>query len=113
MVITPKGLWEHSAYQTDTQFVVEVKQIIPDPNKLVQGSKAGYSGEKLSLNFQNIDVRSVLQVIADFTGFNIITSDTVSGNLTLRLKDVPWDQALDIIMQSKGLGQRKTGNVIW
>src|SRR5690606_18008921 len=66
-----------------------------------------------SLNFQNIDVRSVLQVVADFTGLNIITSDTVAGNLTLRLKDVPWDQALDIIMQSKGLTMRKTGNVIW
>jgi type IV pilus assembly protein PilQ len=113
MVIEPQGVWEQSAYQADKRFIIDIKPIIEDPNKLVQGSKAGYSGEKLSLNFQNIDVRSVLQVIADFTGFNIITSDTVSGNLTLRLKDVPWDQALDIIMQSKGLSQRKTGNVIW
>ena len=113
MVIEPQGNWEQSAYQADKRFIIDVKPIVEDPNKLVQGSKAGYSGEKLSLNFQNIDVRSVLQVIADFTGFNIITSDTVSGNLTLRLKDVPWDQALDIIMQSKGLSQRKTGNVIW
>jgi len=113
MVIEPQGNWEQSAYQTDKRFIIDVKPIVEDPNKLVQGSKTGYSGEKLSLNFQNIDVRSVLQVIADFTGFNIITSDTVSGNLTLRLKDVPWDQALDIIMQSKGLSQRKTGNVIW
>ena len=70
-------------------------------------------GEKLSLNFQNVEVRAVLQVIADFTGLNIITSDTVTGNLTLRLKDVPWDQALDIILQSKGLDMRKTGNVVW
>lgn len=113
MVIEPQGNWEQSAYQTDKRFIIDIKPVVEDPNKLVQGSKPGYHGEKLSLNFQNIDVRSVLQVIADFTGFNIITSDTVSGNLTLRLKDVPWDQALDIIMQSKGLTQRKTGNVIW
>lgn len=113
MVIAPKGLWEHNAYQSDNQFVVEVKMVTEDPNKLVQGSGRGYQGEKLSLNFQNIDVRAVLQVIADFTNFNIITSDTVSGNLTLRLKDVPWDQALDIILQAKGLDMRKSGNVIW
>ncbi len=113
MVIEPKGLWEHNAYQTDTQFVVEVKPVKEDPNKLVQGTRGGYSGEKLSLNFQNIEVRSVLQVIADFTNLNIITSDTVSGNLTLRLKDVPWDQALDIILQTRGLDMRKNGNVIW
>lgn len=113
MVITPKGLWEHNAYQSDTQFVIEVKQVVEDPKKLVQGTAQKFGGEKLSLNFQNIDVRSVLQVIADFTNFNIITSDTVSGNLTLRLKDVPWDQALDIIMQAKGLDMRKNGNVIW
>ncbi len=113
MVIEPKGNWEQSAYQADKRFIIDVRPIVEDPNKLVQGSKPGYAGEKLSLNFQNIDVRSVLQVVADFTGLNIITSDTVSGNLTLRLKDVPWDQALDIIMQSKGLTMRKTGNVIW
>ena len=112
MIITPQGQWEHSAYQSDNQFVVEVKPLTIDPNKLVQGSKGGYQGEKLSLNFQNVEVRAVLQVIADFTNFNIITSDTVSGNLTLRLKDVPWDQALDIILQSKGLDMRKNGNVI-
>lgn len=113
MVIAPKGLWEHNAYQSDNQFVVEVKQLVEDPNKLVQSSRRGYQGEKLSLNFQNIDVRAVLQVIADFTDFNIITSDTVGGSLTLRLKDVPWDQALDIILQAKGLDMRKNGNVIW
>ena len=113
MVISPKGLWEHNAYQSDNQFVVEVKQLVEDPNKLVQSGRRGYQGEKLSLNFQNIDVRAVLQVIADFTDFNIITSDTVGGNLTLRLKDVPWDQALDIILQAKGLDMRKNGNVIW
>ncbi len=113
MVIEPKGLWEHSAYQTDTQFVVEVKQIVPDPNKLTQGSRAGFTGEKLSLNFQNVEVRSVLNVIADFTDLNIITSDAVGGSLTLRLKDVPWDQALQIILDTRGLDMRKNGNVIW
>ncbi len=113
MIIEPKGEWEHSSYQADKKFIVDIKPIVEDPSKLVQGSRQGYKGDKLSLNFQNIEVRSVLQVIADFTGFNIITSDTVSGNLTLRLKDVPWDQAMDIIMESKGLSMRKTGNVIW
>jgi type IV pilus assembly protein PilQ len=112
MVIEPRGIWEYSAYQTDTQFIVEVKPVKEDPNRLVQSSTPGYSGEKLSLNFQNVEVRAVLQVIADFTGLNIITSDTVGGNLTLRLKDVPWDQALDIILQAKGLSKRKNGNVV-
>ncbi|MDD2832803.1 MAG: type IV pilus secretin PilQ [Methylotenera sp.] len=112
MIIEPKGNWEQSAYQADKKFIIDVRQVVEDPNKLVRGSKPGYAGEKLSLNFQNIEVRSVLQVIADFTGLNIITSDTVTGNLTLRLKDVPWDQALEIILQSKGLDKRKTGNVI-
>jgi type IV pilus assembly protein PilQ len=111
MVIEPRGNWEHSAYQSDTQFVVEIRPVRVDPNKLTQGP--GYQGEKLSLNFQNIEVRSLLQVIADFTNFNVVTSDTVTGSLTLRLKDVPWDQALDIILQAKGLGLRKSGNVIW
>ncbi len=112
MVVEPQGMWEHSAYQTDNQFILEVKKIVEDPNKLVQSSRPGYAGEKLSLNFQNVEIRSVLQVIADFTGFNIIASDTVAGNITLRLKDVPWDQALDIILQSKNLSKRKNGNVI-
>ncbi|MGP1629488.1 MAG: type IV pilus secretin PilQ [Giesbergeria sp.] len=111
MVIEPIGEWEHSAYQSDNQFVVEVRQKKVDLSKLTQGP--GYSGEKLSLNFQNIEVRSLLQVIADFTNFNIVTSDTVTGSLTLRLKDVPWDQALQIIMDAKGLGMRKTGTVLW
>ena len=111
MVVEPRGAWEHSAYQSDNQFVLEVRSRKIDPNKLTQGP--GYSGEKLSLNFQNIEVRALLQVIADFTNFNVVTSDTVTGNVTLRLKDVPWDQALDIILQAKGLGLRKSGNVIW
>lgn len=111
MTVTPKGNWEHSAYQSDNQFVLEVRERKVDDSKLTQGP--GYNGEKLSLNFQNIEVRSLLQVIADFTNFNIVTSDSVSGAVTLRLKDVPWDQALDIILQAKGLGMRKSGNVIW
>jgi type IV pilus assembly protein PilQ len=111
MVVEPRGAWEHSAYQTDNQFVLEVRPVKVDPNKLTQG--AGFSGEKLSLNFQNIEVRALLQVIADFTNFNVVTSDSVTGTVTLRLKDVPWDQALDIILQSKGLGVRKSGNVLW
>jgi len=111
MVIEPAGQWEHSAYQSDEQFVIEVKEIKVDPKKLTQG--VGYTGQKLSLNFQNIEVRSLLQVIADFTNFNIVTSDSVSGSVTLRLQDVPWDQALDIILQAKGLGLRKSGNVLW
>jgi len=110
MLVEPRGAWEHSAYQSDNQFVLEVRAQKVDPNKLVQG--AGYAGEKLSLNFQNIEVRALLQVIADFTNFNVVTSDTVTGNVTLRLKDVPWDQALDIILQAKNLGLRKSGNVI-
>nr|WP_232727959.1 type IV pilus secretin PilQ [Acidovorax sp. 69] len=111
MTIESSGDWEHSAYQSDNQFVVEIRQRKIDLSKLTQGP--GYSGEKLSLNFQNIEVRSLLQVIADFTNFNIVTSDTVTGALTLRLKDVPWDQALQIIMDAKGLGMKKTGSVLW
>ncbi|KQU84580.1 secretin [Variovorax sp. Root318D1] len=111
MTIEAKGDWEHSAYQSENQFVVEVRARKVDPAKLTQG--VGYNGEKLSLNFQNIEIRSLLQVIADFTNFNIVTSDSVTGSLTLRLKDVPWDQALDIIMQAKNLGMRKNGSVLW
>jgi len=111
MVVTPKGNWEHSAYQSDNQFVLEVRERVVDNTRLSQGP--GYTGEKLSLNFQNIEVRSLLQVIADFTSFNVVTSDSVTGSLTLRLKDVPWDQALDIILQAKGLDKRKNGNVLW
>ncbi|MDD4912936.1 MAG: type IV pilus secretin PilQ [Sideroxydans sp.] len=110
--IEPKGLWEYSAYQTDNKFIIEVKAVVEDPNKLVKGNVPGYSGEKLTLNFQNISTREALSVIADFTGLNMVISDTVSGSLTLRLKDVPWDQAFDIILQSKGLDMRKNGNVI-
>ncbi len=113
MVIEPKGFWEHSAYQTDAQLVVEVKPLKQEQAEAVGRKGKTYRGEKLSLNFQNVEVRAVLRVIADFTGLNIVTSDSVSGNLTLRLKDVPWDQALDIVLQSKGLDTRTNGNVMW
>ncbi|MBV9361464.1 MAG: AMIN domain-containing protein, partial [Betaproteobacteria bacterium] len=111
MVVEPKGVWEHNAYQSDTQFVLEVKAVTQDPSRTSQRGR--YTGEKLSLNFQNVEVRAVLNVIADFTDLNIITSDTVTGNITLRLKDVPWDQALEIILQTRGLDSRRSGNVIW
>jgi type IV pilus assembly protein PilQ len=111
MLITPKGKWDYSAYQTGNQFILDVRSL-EDPN-IAKNEKPQYTGEKLTLNFQNVEVRSVLQVIADFTGLNIIASDTVSGNVTLRLKDVPWDQALDIIMRAKGLDKRASGSVIW
>jgi type IV pilus assembly protein PilQ len=111
MIVEPRGQWEHNAYQTDTQFVLEVKPVVADPSRATQRGR--YTGEKLSLNFQNVEVRAVLNVIADFTDLNIITSDTVTGNITLRLKDVPWDQALEIILQTRGLDSRRAGNVIW
>jgi type IV pilus assembly protein PilQ len=110
MLIHPTGNWEHAAYQTDNKFIVEVKPVYVDPEKLSKGP--GYTGEKLTLNFQKIDVREALNVIADFTETNMVISDTVKGNITLRLKDVPWDQAFDIILQSRGLDMRKNGNVI-
>ncbi len=111
MIITPKGKYEHLAYQTGSVFTVSVKPVIEkaDEKKV---DEFGYSGEKLSLNFQNIDVRAALQVLADFTGLNFVVSDTVKGSLTLRLKDVPWDQALDLIVDSKNLAVRKKGNVV-
>lgn len=105
------GVWEYSAYQMDNQFIVEVKPTEQENKKAADGTPI-YTGEKLSLNFQNVDLRAVLQVIADFTGLNIIASDTVSGKLTLRLKDVPWDQALDLILTTKGLDKRLNGNVM-
>ncbi|WP_374350075.1 type IV pilus secretin PilQ [Chitinimonas sp.] len=113
MVIAPRGNWEYSAYQADNRFIVDVRNIDEQAKKLAALDKPVYKGDKLSLNFQSVEVRTVLQVIAEFTGKNIITSDTVSGNLTLRLKDVPWDQALDLILQSKGLDKRENGSVMW
>ena len=111
MVISAKGKYEHLAYQAGEMFTVNVKPIVEKPDEKKK-DEFGYSGDKLSLNFQNIDVRAALQVIADFTNLNFVTSDTVKGNLTLRLKDVPWDQALDIIATAKNLAVRKSGNVV-
>ncbi len=111
LLVEPSGNWEHSAFQTDRQFVLEVREVRPATDPAARGRT--FTGEKISLDFQNIEVRSVLQVIADFTNINIVTSDAVEGSLTLRLRDVPWDQALDIILHAKDLGMRKTGNVIW
>lgn len=112
MVITPKGLWEHNAYQTDNQFVVEVKKIVEDPNKLVQGTKTGYQGPRVSINYQNGDVRALLRLMAEELGLNAVISETVTGTTTLVLKDVPADQVIDIIFQQKGLDMRKKGNII-
>ncbi|WP_373889882.1 type IV pilus secretin PilQ [Massilia sp. H6] len=112
MTIDAQGTWEQSVYQSDTQLIVDVRPVKEDANKLGQGS-TGYRGEKLSFNFQNVEVRAALQAIADISGLNIITSDSVTGNLTLRLRDVPWDQALDVVLQAKGLDMRKNGNVLW
>lgn len=111
MVITPQGKYEQLAFQTGNVFTVSIKPIIEKPDEK-QVDEFGYSGEKLSLNFQNIDVRAALQVLADFTGLNFVVSDSVSGNLTLRLKDVPWDQAMDLIVDAKNLAVRKKGNVV-
>ncbi len=112
LVVDSEGNWDHSAYQAEKQFVVEVRRAVEDPNKLVQGPNKAYNGDKLSLNFQNVEIRSVLQVIADFTGLNIIAADNVTGNINLRLKDVPWDQALDIILQTRNLSMKRQGNVV-
>ncbi len=112
MTIDAQGAWEQSVYQSDTQLIVDVRPVKEDPNR-PGGSAAGYRGEKLSFNFQNVEVRAALQAIADISGLNIITSDSVTGNLTLRLRDVPWDQALDVVLQAKGLDMRKNGNVLW
>lgn len=112
MVITPMGNYDYIAYQADDQFTIEVRQLTKKEVEEKKKDEFGYSGERLSLNFQDIEVRSVLQLIADFTGINVVVSDTVSGSLTLRLKNVPWDQALDIILKTKGLAMRQTGNVM-
>lgn len=112
MIITPEGNYEFLSYQSDDQLIIEVKPLTNKEKEELKKEKFGYTGEKLSLNFQNIEVRAVLQLIADFTGLNMVASDTVDGTVTLRLKNVPWDQALDIILKSKGLGMRKNGNVI-
>jgi type IV pilus assembly protein PilQ len=112
MSITANGDFEHLAYQTDQVYTIEVAPISKAEEEKRKKAKFGFTGERLSLNFQDIEVRSVLQLLADFTGLNLVVSDSVEGNLTLRLKNVPWDQAMDIILKTKGLAQRRAGNVI-
>lgn len=112
MVIVPSGEYDHVAYQTDNLYTVEIKPTTKEQQETRRREQLGYTGERLSLNFQDIEVRSVLQLIADFTGTNIVVSDTVTGNLTLRLQNVPWDQALDIVLKTKGLAMRKNNDVI-
>ena len=112
ITLSTSGKFEHLAYQTDKTLVIEVKPISDELKAEARKEEFGYQGEQLSLNFQNIEVRAVLQLLADFTGMNLVTSDTVQGNLTLRLKNVPWDQALDIILKTKGLAMRQNGNVM-
>ena len=116
MTVDAQGDWEQSVFQSDTQLVVEVRKVEQDPNRNSAGSRdnpQGYRGEKLSFDFQDVEVRAALQAVADISGLNIIASDSVTGSLTLRLKDVPWDQALDVILTAKGLDQRKNGTVVW
>ena len=112
MVIKPTGLYEHLAYQSDNTLTIELRALTKEEEVENKKKKFGYTGERLSLNFQNIEVRAVLQLIADFTEKNLVASDTVAGNVTLRLKNVPWDQALDIILKSRGLDKREIGNVM-
>ncbi|MDH5593640.1 MAG: type IV pilus secretin PilQ [Gammaproteobacteria bacterium] len=112
MVVAASGNYDHLAYQSNNLFTIDVKPMSKEEEEALKKEKFGYTGERLSLNFQDIEVRAVLQLIADFTQLNMVTSDTVSGNLTLRLKNVPWDQALDIILKTKGLAMRQRGNVM-
>jgi type IV pilus assembly protein PilQ len=113
MKIELEGFSENVAFQADKRFTIEVKPISKEDKVKQNEDKQQYTGERLSLNFQDIEVRSVLQLIADFTGLNMVASDTVRGNVTLRLKNVPWDQALDIILKTKGLDKRQMGNVLF
>lgn len=112
MVIAPLSEYEYQSYQADDLVTIELRPLTKQEKEDIQKSKFQYTGDRLSLNFQDIEVRSVLQLLADFTEVNMVTSDTVKGNITLRLKNVPWDQALDIILQTKGLDKRQSGNVM-
>jgi type IV pilus assembly protein PilQ len=110
--IEPEGQYDYLAYQADSVLAINVKPITKAEKEKIAKSEFPYSGEKLSLNFQNIEVRAVLQLIADFTGQNLVASDTVDGGITLRLQNVPWDQALDLVLKTKGLAKRQMGNVL-
>ena len=112
LTLSTKGKFEHLAYQSGNTLVIEVKPAALETQASKDKDQFGYKGDKLSLNFQNIEVRAILQLLADFTGMNLVTSDTVNGNVTLRLKNVPWDQAMDIILKTKGLAMRQNGNVM-
>ena len=112
IVIEPTGFYDYLAYQTENKLTVSIKPLTQEDMEKRKTERFAYSGEKLSLNFQDIDVRSVLQLIADFTDLNLVASDTVQGNITLRLQNVPWDQALDLVLKTKGLDKRKVGNVL-
>ncbi|MGL6244775.1 type IV pilus secretin PilQ [Pseudomonas sp.] len=110
--IEPSGAFDYSTYQTDNKLTVSIRPMTVDDLQKRNAERFAYTGEKLSLNFQDIDVRSVLQLIADFTNLNLVASDTVQGGITLRLQNVPWDQALDLVLKTKGLDKRKIGNVL-
>ena len=110
--IEPTGLYDYLAFQTDNKLTVSIKPLSADDVEKRKAERFAYTGEKLSLNFQDIDVRSVLQLIADFTDLNLVASDTVQGNITLRLQNVPWDQALDLVLKTRGLDKRQVGNVL-
>ncbi len=113
LVISPKGLWEHQAYQADNQFVVEVKPVAEDPNKLTKSASAtDYGGDRISLNIQNTPIKQLLQTLGEEFGYNVVMSDTVNGSISLRLQNVPWDQAFDLILERGGLDKRKRGNVL-
>ena len=113
ITIQSSGSYEYMAYQAENKLTVSLKR--PEEKKSPQSlqSPNNYTGKKISLDFQDIEVRRVLQLLADFTGINMVAADTVQGNITLRLKDVPWDQALDIILKTKNLDKRRNGSVIW
>ncbi|WP_092389512.1 type IV pilus secretin PilQ family protein [Halopseudomonas salegens] len=112
VTIEPTGHYEHLTYQTDNRLIVSFKPLTRAEEEQRRADDFAYTGERLSLNFQDIEVRSVLQLIADFTDLNLVASDTVSGSITLRLQNVPWDQALDLVLKTKGLDQRRIGNVL-
>ncbi|WP_374380171.1 type IV pilus secretin PilQ [Pseudomonas fluvialis] len=112
IVIEPTGFYDYLAFQADNRLTISVKPLAQDEVEKRKAERFAYTGEKLSLNFQDIDVRSVLQLIADFTDLNLVASDTVEGSITLRLQNVPWDQALDLVLKTKGLDKRKVGNVL-
>ncbi len=112
IAIEPSGRYDYLAYQTDDKLTISIKPLTADEAEKRNAEHFAYSGEKLSLNFQDIDVRSVLQLIADFTDLNLVASDTVQGNITLRLQNVPWDQALALVLKTKGLDKRQVGNVL-